>query len=178
MTDPDGGFYSAEDADSVPPEHAGEPAARRMEGAFYIWPLAEIHALLKDDSRVFELRYGLLPDGNAPFDPQNEFTGKNLLYTARGISEVAESTGRTPEDVADTLTRARLTLFEAREKRPRPHLDDKVLAGWNGLMIAGAAASGDGATGGAFHQAVDVGRRSAGAAAQVPERRGRDRCIR
>jgi uncharacterized protein YyaL (SSP411 family) len=139
MTDPDGGFYSAEDADSVPPEHAGEPAARRMEGAFYIWPLAEIHALLKDDSRVFELRYGLLPDGNAPFDPQNEFTGKNLLYTARGISEVAESTGRTPEDVADTLTRARLTLFEAREKRPRPHLDDKVLAGWNGLMIAAFA---------------------------------------
>jgi uncharacterized protein YyaL (SSP411 family) len=110
-----------------------------MEGAFYIWPLAEIHALLKDDSRVFELRYGLLPDGNAPFDPQNEFTGKNLLYTARGISEVAESTGRTPEDVADTLTRARLTLFEAREKRPRPHLDDKVLAGWNGLMIAAFA---------------------------------------
>ena len=47
----------------------------------------EVRALLGDDSRAFELRYGLLPDGNAPFDPQNEFTGKNLLYTARGIAD-------------------------------------------------------------------------------------------
>ena len=85
MTDDGGGFYSAEDADSVPPgSRPADPRAHKMEGAFYIWPLAEVRELLGDDSRVFELRYGLLPDGNAPFDPQSEFTGKNLLYTARG----------------------------------------------------------------------------------------------
>ena len=87
----------------------------------------------------FERRYGMLPDGNAPFDPQSEFTGKNLLYTARGIAEIASELQRTPEDVAEALTRARVTLFHARLKRPRPHLDDKVLTSWNGLMIAAFA---------------------------------------
>jgi uncharacterized protein len=139
MTDPAGGFYSAEDADSIPPERAGEPRVRKTEGAFYIWTQAEVRALLGDDSRAFELRYGLLPDGNAPFDPHDEFAGKNLLYTARGISEIATDLGREPEDVAQALTRARLTLFDARARRPRPHLDDKVLTGWNGLMIAACA---------------------------------------
>jgi uncharacterized protein YyaL (SSP411 family) len=110
-----------------------------MEGAFYIWALSEVRELLGSDSAVFERRYGLLPDGNAPFDPQNEFTGKNLLYTAKGIGDIATELQRTPEDVADVLTRARVALFEARERRPRPHLDDKVLTSWNGLMIAAFA---------------------------------------
>jgi uncharacterized protein YyaL (SSP411 family) len=139
MTDEAGGFHSAEDADSVPPEHADRSDARKTEGAFYIWSLDEVRALLGDDSRAFELRYGALPDGNAPFDPHHEFTNKNLLYTARGIAEIAEQLQRTPEDIADALTRARSTLYDAREKRPRPHLDDKVLTGWNGLMIAAFA---------------------------------------
>ena len=139
LTDESGGFYSAEDADSVPPEHAGETGARKTEGAFYIWPLDEVRQVLGDDARAFELRYGLLPNGNAPFDPHNEFTGKNLLYTARGIAEIASDLQAEPEAVAEALIRSRLTLFEAREGRPRPHLDDKVLAGWNGLMIAAFA---------------------------------------
>ncbi|MEW6320296.1 MAG: thioredoxin domain-containing protein [Acidobacteriota bacterium] len=139
MTDEGGGFYSAEDADSVPLEQAGSPGARKSEGAFYIWSVDEVRARLGDDSRVFELRYGLLPDGNAPFDPHNEFSGRNLLYTARGIAEVARETDRTPEEVAEALTRARQRLFEARASRPRPHLDDKVLTAWNGLMIAACA---------------------------------------
>jgi hypothetical protein len=142
MTDEDGGFYSAEDADSVPPEKAADPHARKTEGAFYIWPLAEIRELLRDDSRAVELRYGLLPEGNAPFDPHQEFTGKNLLYTARSISEIAQELARTPDDVAEALMRARVTLFKARSSRPRPHLDDKVLTGWNGLMIAAFARAG------------------------------------
>ncbi|MGH9175147.1 MAG: thioredoxin domain-containing protein, partial [Vicinamibacterales bacterium] len=134
MTDPAVGFYSAEDADSVPPDKAGEPYPRKMEGAFYVWALREVRELLGDDSAAFERRYGLLPDGNAPFDPQHEFTGKNLLYTAQGIAEVAEGLGREPEAVAQSLTRARVALFDARAKRPRPHRDDKILTGWNGLM--------------------------------------------
>ena len=142
MTAEGGGFFSAEDADSVPPEHAADPSARKMEGAFYIWPLPEVRQRLGEDSRAFELRYGLLPDGNAPFDPQNEFTGKNLLYTARGIAEIAAELGQDPADVAAALTRARLALFEVRATRPRPYLDDKVLTGWNGLMLAAFARAG------------------------------------
>jgi uncharacterized protein YyaL (SSP411 family) len=139
MTDDAGGFYSAEDADSVPPERADEPQARKTEGAFYIWSLADVRTALGDDSRAFELRYGLLPEGNAPFDPHNEFTAKNLLYTARGVAEIASELGREPDDVANALMQARITLFNARQTRPRPHLDDKVLTGWNGLMIAAFA---------------------------------------
>jgi uncharacterized protein YyaL (SSP411 family) len=141
LTDDSGGFYSAEDADSVPPELVGDANANqhKSEGAFYIWRLDEIREALGDDARVFELGYGVLPDGNAPFDPQSEFTGKNLLYTARGISEIAKEMGTEPQPVADALMRARRKLFELRQERPRPHLDDKVLTGWNGLMIAAFA---------------------------------------
>ncbi len=142
LTDRDGGFYSAEDADSVPPESASDAHAHKSEGAFYIWRLDEIRSALGDDSRAFELRYGILPDGNAPFDPQSEFTGKNLLYTARGIAEIANELHVDAREVADSLTRARVKLFELRRTRPRPHLDDKVLTAWNGLMIAAFARAG------------------------------------
>jgi uncharacterized protein YyaL (SSP411 family) len=139
LTDADGGFHSAEDADSVPPEAAADPNARKTEGAFYIWGLDEVRALLGEDSRTFELRYGLLPDGNAPFDPHQEFTGKNLLYTARSIGDIAAELDRQPEAIAEVLMRARVALFNARGGRPRPHLDDKVLTAWNGLMVAAFA---------------------------------------
>jgi uncharacterized protein YyaL (SSP411 family) len=139
LADTDGGFFSAEDADSVPPEQASAPAPHKSEGAFYIWRDDEIGGVLGADADVFRLRYGLLPDGNAPFDPQQEFTHKNLLYTARSIEEVAAQTGRSPEEVKDALGRARSTLVDVRSTRPRPHLDDKVLTAWNGLMIAALA---------------------------------------
>jgi uncharacterized protein YyaL (SSP411 family) len=139
MTDARGGFYSAEDADSIPPGQAGRPDAHKVEGAFYVWTAAEIRDLLGDDAPVFALRFGLLEGGNAPADPQGEFVGKNLLYTAKSVEDVAEETDRTEEAVSAALARARLTLFEARLRRPRPHLDDKVLTAWNGLMIAAFA---------------------------------------
>ncbi|HUE89052.1 MAG TPA: thioredoxin domain-containing protein [Vicinamibacterales bacterium] len=176
MTDAEGGFYSAEDADSVPPEQAGDARARKTEGAFYIWALDEIRALLGDDSRAFELRYGIAAEGNAPFDPHNEFTGKNLLYTARGIADIARELGREPDAVAQALTRARTTLHQARATRPRPHLDDKVLTGWNGLMIGACARAARVLAGGeALGQATaeDPGRRhleSARRAAQFVRR--------
>ena len=139
MSDPGGGFYSAEDADSVPPEHASDPHAHKSEGAFYIWGVEEVRRLLGEDSTVFEGRYGLLPNGNAPFDPQNEFSQKNLLHTARSIADLSRTSGLEPLRVAQTLMRARQTLFDVRRQRPRPHLDDKVLTAWNGLMIAAFA---------------------------------------
>jgi uncharacterized protein YyaL (SSP411 family) len=139
MTNVEGGFFSAEDADSVPPEDASNPHAHKMEGAFYLWTQAELEVLLKDDIEVFRRRFGIRPDGNAPEDPQGEFTGKNLLYVASTIEEVAERTGRPVDEVAASLQRSRMTLFQARLSRPRPHLDDKVLTGWNGLMLASFA---------------------------------------
>jgi uncharacterized protein YyaL (SSP411 family) len=152
MTDPLGGYYSAEDADSVPPESVGRVLSdspppphskpHKMEGAFYIWRDDEIGDLLGPDAELFRLRFGVLPDGNAPLDPQQEFVGKNLLYTARPLDDIAARTGRTEEDVTEALARDRQTLFDAREKRPRPHLDDKVLTAWNGLMIVAFARAG------------------------------------
>ena len=134
-----GGFFSAEDADSVPPEHAHEPRPHKMEGAFYIWRDEEIQDVLGDDAAVFRARFGILPGGNAPNDPQGEFTEKNLLYTARSLDDVASITGRPVEAVLDALRRARPLLMARRSSRPRPHLDDKVLTAWNGLMIAAFA---------------------------------------
>jgi uncharacterized protein YyaL (SSP411 family) len=147
---PEGGFFSAEDADSVPPEHANEPAPldqardkpHKSEGAFYIWRDDEIGQALGADADIARMRYGVQPDGNAPFDPQNEFTHKNLLYTARSIDEIASAIGGSVEDVTAALQRARQTLLALRATRPRPHLDDKVLTAWNGLMIAAFARAG------------------------------------
>src|SRR3954454_12015755 len=142
MTDEGGGFYSAEDADSVPPEDAAsvEAAAdaaherpHKKEGAFYLWRADELDALLGADARIVKLRFGIRPEGNAPQDPQQEFTGKNLLYVARSIDEIAKQTGKRAEEVVEILNRPRLRMFQERLARPRPHRDDKILAAWNGL---------------------------------------------
>ncbi|MGE3489207.1 MAG: thioredoxin domain-containing protein [Vicinamibacterales bacterium] len=139
MTDAAGGFYSAEDADSIPPGQESDPHVHKMEGAFYIWGQDEIRAALGEDSLVFEGRYGVLPNGNAPFDPQQEFVNKNLLHTAQSLADLARASGKTPVEIAEILLRARKTLFALRNQRPRPQLDDKVLTAWNGLMISAFA---------------------------------------
>ncbi|MEO5740283.1 MAG: thioredoxin domain-containing protein, partial [Vicinamibacterales bacterium] len=139
MSNSEGGFFSAEDADSVPPEDASNPSAHKTEGAFYLWTQRELEALLKDDFDIFRHRFGIRPDGNAPEDPQGEFTGRNLLYVASTIEEVAQRTGASRDEVEASLHRSRMILFQARLSRPRPHLDDKVLTGWNGLMLASFA---------------------------------------
>src|SRR5262245_44540863 len=99
MTDPHGGFYSAEDADSVPPEQAHTPDAHKMEGAFYLWRAGEIDALLGADAPIVKARYGIEPNGNAPEDPQQEFVGKNLLYVARSVEDLATEFGQDPEAI-------------------------------------------------------------------------------
>jgi uncharacterized protein len=142
MTDPQGGFYSAEDADSIPPEHAADPAAHKTEGAFYVWTDAEVAALCGADIDIARRGFGLEAGGNAPHDPHGEFTGKNLLYVAESVADIAARTGRSEADVEAALTRVRAALFAARASRPRPHLDDKVLTAWNGLMIAALARAG------------------------------------
>jgi uncharacterized protein YyaL (SSP411 family) len=139
MTDEAGGFYSAEDADSVPPEHAGDPAPHKMEGAFYLWRAAEIDRLLGADADIVKRRFGIKPDGNAPVDPQEEFVGKNLPYVATTTDDLARDSGKTDDQIAGILGRARVTLFRTRVERPHPYLDDKVLTAWNGLMIGAFA---------------------------------------
>jgi hypothetical protein len=136
MTGPHGGFYSAEDADSPLPEN---PAVQR-EGAFYVWAAAEIEELLGPaDAAVFNYRFGVAAGGNALADPHGEFTGKNILYRAHSPEETANHFVRPPEEIGLVLDRAGRLLFAERSKRPRPHLDDKVIAAWNGLMISGFA---------------------------------------
>src|SRR3954471_24213684 len=139
MTGEGGGFYSAEDADSVPPEHAAEPHAHKSEGAYYLWRAAEVDDLLGDSAAIVKRRFGIEPDGNAPVDPQQEFTGKNLLYVARSIDELAAEFNKPAAEIVDILDRARLAMFAARVTRPRPHLDDKILTSWNELMIGALA---------------------------------------
>jgi uncharacterized protein len=159
LSSDEGGFYSAEDADSVPPEQADDADAHKMEGAFYIWRESEIRETASEDADVFCLRYGVRPDGNAPFDPQGEFTHKNLLYAARSIEEVASATGQEAAEVERALARARGALHARRSGRPRPHLDDKVLTAWNGLMIAAFARAARVLDDGARH--LDDARRAA-----------------
>jgi len=139
MTGPEGGFFSAEDADSVPPEHVNESAPHKAEGAFYLWRADELDVLLGDEAPIVKRRFGIEPNGNAPIDPQQEFTGKNLLYVAADIDDVAREFGKTPEEISTIIGRARLAMFRERLSRPRPHLDDKVLTAWNGLMIGAFA---------------------------------------
>ena len=139
MTSPTAAFYSAEDADSVPPEHAG--AAGGAQDRRGVLPVDDRRdrRLLPETSQDFELRYGVAPNGNAPFDPQHEFEGRNILFTARSIADIARETGAEPGTVAAALLDARVAVFQARQTRPRPERDDKVLTAWNGLMIAAAA---------------------------------------
>jgi hypothetical protein len=139
LRDSEGGFYSAEDADSLPPESAGAPDARKSEGAFYLWRLDEVQNLLGADAAVAIERFDIRAGGNAPHDPQGEFGTKNLLYVATSVDRVAEATGRPAGEVVAALARARERMLEARAARPRPSLDDKVLTAWNGLAIGAFA---------------------------------------
>ncbi len=137
MTSKEGGFFSAEDADSLfeygKPEHG--------EGAFYVWTEKQVDAALGDDSAVFKFHYGVQPHGNAPegSDPQDEFRGKNILIQRHTIAETAQHFKKNEDQVRDSLAHSRPKLLSIRNNRPRPHLDDKIIAAWNGLMISAYA---------------------------------------
>ncbi len=139
LTGPEGAFFSAEDADSVEPGRAVDGDAPKSEGAFYLWTQPELEELLEEDAAVTVLRYGVEAGGNAVQDPTGELQGRNQLYAARSVDEVSRLAGRPAEQVRAALGRALDRLRDARAGRPRPHLDDKVLTAWNGLMIAAFA---------------------------------------
>jgi len=137
MTSKEGGYFSAEDADSLfehgKPEHG--------EGAFYIWTKKEIDSALGDVAPIFDYHYGVQSHGNAPegSDPQDEFRGRNILIERHAIAETAERFKKSHDEIQQLLARGREKLLSIRSKRPRPHLDDKIIAAWNGLMISAYA---------------------------------------
>jgi len=140
MTDEAGGFYSAEDADSV--IDPAEPTVKG-EGAFYIWTAEEIRDLVPAPAADwFCYRYGVAEGGNVANDPHQEFTNRNILYQAVSVADTAVQFRQIEETVEAGLRDAERILLEARGKRVRPHLDDKVLTGWNGLMISAFALGG------------------------------------
>ncbi|MGH9429553.1 MAG: thioredoxin domain-containing protein, partial [Terriglobia bacterium] len=138
MTSPKAGFYSAEDADSLL-----EPGkAEHAEGAFYVWTREQVvHALGEEQAKIFNAHYGVSANGNAPAgsDPHGEFTNKNILIQRQSISETAKTFHLSETDARKALEESRQRLFELRAKRPRPHLDDKIVTAWNGLMISAFA---------------------------------------
>ena len=143
MTHLDGGFYSAEDADSLPSDkNLHNTEKKKAEGAFYVWEQKEINDLLGNGpEKIFSYRYGVKREGNAEMDPFNEFKGKNILFNAHSIDEVAKKFNMPKEDVETLILESKLKLLATRSKRPRPHLDDKILTSWNGLMISALSRS-------------------------------------
>ena len=135
LTNPAGGFYSAEDADSLlahgKPEHA--------EGAFYGWTKEEIDAVLGADAAFFCAHYGVKLGGNVEHDPQGEFTGKNILMQRQSLAVTAREHGLEAQAASDKLLGCVEKLRPVRAQRPRPHLDDKIITAWNGLMISAFA---------------------------------------
>ena len=141
MTSKEGGFFSAEDADSPVAGIGDLGHSKTAEGAFYVWTKSEIDDALGDAAEIFDFHYGVQAHGNAPegSDPHDEFRGKNILIERHTIGETAEYFKKTEEQIAKSLAQSREKLFTIRSKRPRPHLDDKIIAGWNGLMISAYA---------------------------------------
>jgi len=146
MTDQLGGFYSAEDADSFPPEEfinmTPDPrqSDKKKEGAFYLWREKEIiEHLGKNNAEVFNYHFGVKTNGNARSDPRGEFKGKNILYVANSLEETAQYFNKPVQEIEKIIKESREKLFLVRDLRIRSHLDDKVLVDWNGLMISSLA---------------------------------------
>jgi len=129
MTAKEGGFYSAEDADSE-----GE------EGRFYLWSQDEIQRILtKEESDLIIKVFNLAKDGNFAEEATRRKTGINILHLKKPLAEIASELKTSEKALQKKLEAARQKLFSVREKRIHPHKDDKILTDWNGLMIASLA---------------------------------------
>lgn len=137
LTSQQGGFYSAEDAESViDPAYPEEKA----EGHFYLWTKSKILHEFEDRIAEFVCAYfGIEESGNTISDPHGVFGNKNVLHVARSIFEVSKSLHIGIADAESILRGSVEKLRVIRSGRPRPQLDDKVLTSWNGLMIAAMA---------------------------------------
>jgi uncharacterized protein YyaL (SSP411 family) len=134
---PTGGFYSAEDADSLVVAGGHEQA----EGAFYLWTKLELEQALGDDAKFVCAHFDVQENGNVgpERDPHGEFTGRNLLRQTQSLAESSRLCGLTVDEANDRLLSALPRLREVRAGRPRPHLDDKIITAWNGLALSALA---------------------------------------
>ncbi len=124
MSQPDGGYFSTQDADS-----------EGVEGKFFVWSEGEVIDLLgAEDARVFNYCYDVTADGN--------WEGATILHRVKPHAQAAKILGIEEAQLDEILERSRQTLFDVREQRIKPGRDDKVLTSWNGLMIATMAQAG------------------------------------
>jgi uncharacterized protein YyaL (SSP411 family) len=129
MTSEEGGFYSAEDADS-----------EDEEGKFYLWTEDEIRRILGEESAEIILQvFGVEDSGNFTDEATGRRNARNILYLRQEISDLAARIALPEQELRERLEEARQRLFAAREQRVHPLKDDKILADWNGLMIAALA---------------------------------------
>ena len=128
MSSPEGAFYSAEDADSE-----GE------EGKFYVWDYKELFAVLPNDDALIAVRYFNVDDEGNFTDPVHGNSGKNIFHLNKSKAKIAAEFEISPQALESRLAEIREKLFQHREKRVKPSKDTKILADWNGLMIAAMA---------------------------------------
>lgn len=129
MTSPEGGFYSAEDADSE-----GE------EGKFYVWSEEEVNAILGEaDGELYCDIYNFAEGGNFREESTGHQTGMNIPHLTSSLGDLAQKRGATAKEFRAQLDVIRQKLFDVRKKRIHPLKDDKILTDWNGLMIAALA---------------------------------------
>ncbi len=129
MTSPEGGFYSAEDADSE-----GE------EGKFYVWSKNDVDKIL--DKNEFDLVmkvFNIKKSGNYLEESIGRKTGQNILHLTAPLTKISSDLSISEKELVSKIENIRRKLFEVREKRVHPHKDDKILVDWNGLMIAALA---------------------------------------
>ena len=127
MTNPEGAFFSAEDADS-----------EGQEGKFYLWTEADIKDALNSNADLITQMYNITKEGNYE-ESQLDKTGKNILHFKKPLQELALELDTEYEKLPAILENARRKLYEVREKRIHPFKDEKILTNWNGLMIAALA---------------------------------------
>ena len=126
MTSPEGGFFSAEDADSE-----GE------EGLFYLWTIDEVKQILGDtEGERFITAYNITETGNFRDEATRQFNGKNILHQKGNVKELSRKLGLSEKNLKGFIQSSGMKLMEVREKRIHPLKDDKILTDWNGLMIA------------------------------------------
>ena len=134
LTENNGGFYSAEDAESAKDiKHPKE----KEEGYYYLWTFEEINKILKKkDADIFCYYFGIRFEGNTINDPHNVFKSKNVLYLANDIFDTSKYFGISSDEAKKSLTISLNILNDIRNKRPKPSKDDKILTNWNSLMIS------------------------------------------
>ena len=130
-----GGFYSALDADSEQVDASGKKTGIHSEGAYYLWSEKELKdALTRTEFKFLSEYFHVRENGNIYSDPQDEFVDLNILSVDEEFR--GEALSAKQEKILDSVS---VKLNEIRYSRPRPHLDDKVITAWNGMMISAFA---------------------------------------